>query len=73
MHRLLPSIQVLWAEVSTEAVGGRSRGRLCTALKRRLVGVQILLCEVWVHFCKAVEVGWKDKDTMVAGALGVDI
>lgn len=59
----VPSVRVFRAEVGTEAVGGGSQGRLCTALKGWPVGVQILLCKVGVHFCKPAEVGWKDKGT----------
>lgn len=66
-HRLPPSIRVLGAEVGTEAVGGESGRHLCTALERRLVGVQILLCKVGVRFCKPAKVGWRDEGTRLLG------
>lgn len=66
-HRLPPSIRVLGAEVSTEAIGGESGRRLCTALERRLVGVQILLRKVGVRFCKPAEVSWRDEGTWLLG------
>lgn len=67
-----PSFCVLRAEVGTEAIRGGRGGRLRTALERRPVGVQILLCKVGVHFCKPAEVSWKDKGTVVTGTLGMD-
>lgn len=67
--RLPHGVWILRAEVSTEAVGARSWGNLCAALRACVVGVQILLCEVGAHFHKPVEVGWKDKGIWVTGPL----
>lgn len=68
--RLRPSGRVFGAEVGAKAVGGGSRGRLCAALGVRLLGVQVFLREVGVRFGKPLEVGWKDKGTLVTGLWG---
>ena len=56
-ERFPPNARVFRAEVSAEAVGGWSWGRLRAALRTRLVRVEVVLCKVGERFCKPAEVG----------------